>query len=675
MKKFEKRLLAVLLCICMVCGIVACASDDEYEGQYSEQTANSTADANSGNANSGSTNSSDTWAIYWYLCGSDLESEGGYATIDLAEMFEVELPENVQVIIETGGAGEWQNEFVESDKICRFLYSGSDLSLLDTQPLTSMGDPQTLYDFLDFADSNFEADHKMLLFWNHGGGSLSGASFDEIYEGDSITLDELDSVLYTKYQEQSSIDNPWFDIIGFDTCLMSTIDVAGIVKDYARYLVASEETEPGNGWYYTGWIGDLASNPGMDGATLGKSICDSYMEGCEMEGTEDMATLAVTDLSKMPEVLEAYDAYGDECLALAASDPGFFAKLYRSSKNSENYGGNTKEQGYTDMVDLGHFAKNTSNYISSSSALISALEAANVYKVNGEYRTESTGLSGYYSYDCDVDNFNVFGEVGASLPMKYLFLYSLTGETGQEMEDYLANLSISNLGSRYSILDTNWENIGFQLGNDGSGYVDLGPDADSIISDISLYLVNIDEENDFILYMGEDKNIVCDWDNGIFTENFYGTWGSLDGMPVYMECTYGDDEYYLYSVPILLNGEEYNLQVAYTFDDGQYYILGAEQGISDSGMASKELRKLVKGDKIDLIWNATSLSGDDSEPQMIPVYSFEVDENLNFEDVDLDDGQYGLVFNIKDAYGNECMTDMVMFDIIDGEIFTSVAGD
>ncbi|WP_432409396.1 hypothetical protein [Wukongibacter sp. M2B1] len=27
----------------------------------------------------------DTWAIYWYLCGSDLESNGGVATIDLHE--------------------------------------------------------------------------------------------------------------------------------------------------------------------------------------------------------------------------------------------------------------------------------------------------------------------------------------------------------------------------------------------------------------------------------------------------------------------------------------------------------------------------------------------------------------------------------------------------------------
>ena len=48
-----------------------------------------------------------SWAVYWYLCGSDLESEGGFATDDLLELLEVRLPENVTVVIETGGAVEW----------------------------------------------------------------------------------------------------------------------------------------------------------------------------------------------------------------------------------------------------------------------------------------------------------------------------------------------------------------------------------------------------------------------------------------------------------------------------------------------------------------------------------------------------------------------------------------
>ena len=39
--------------------------------------------------------------------------------------------------------------------------------------------------------------------------------------------------------------------------------------------------------------------------------------------------------------------------------------------------------------------------------------------------------------------------------------------------------------------------------------------------------------------------------------------------------TYDLSAYNLYSVPILLNGEAYNLQVAYEFDTEEWSILGA----------------------------------------------------------------------------------------------------
>lgn len=690
MEKSIKKCLAVILCLCMLLGLTACGGDSDTGSSVTSDTGAKQNDTGSSSVSSSTGVTDNTpsvstgtdaagavpgsWSIYWYLCGSDLETESACGTIDMLEMFDVELPENVRVIIQTGGACQWQNEFVDENKLCRYVYEGSDLFLDDSQPSASMGDPQTLYDFIKYADAAYPAEHKALIFWNHGGGSLDGAAFDELYDYDSITLPELRNVLGTMYGETSSIDSPAFDLIGFDTCLMSTIDVAASVKDYAKYLVASEETEPGNGWYYTGWLGDLAANPSMDGAQLGKSICDSFYEGCEMAGTESETTLAVTDLSKIPAVLEAYDAYADECLVLASQDPGFFADFYRSAASSENYGGNTKEQGYTDMVDLGHLAKNTASYISSSAAFLEALEAANVYKINGKYRAQSTGLSGFYAYDGSLDSLWKFNDAGISTPFKYLFQYGLTGETDSDIEQYIANLDIATLPVIETLEGTDWEGAKFDLNDEGSAFIDLGESAADIISDMCMMLFNIDEENDLMLFMGEDKNIICDWDNGIFTENFYGTWGCLDDVPVYMECTYGDDEYNLYSVPILLNGEEYNLQVAYTFDDGQYYILGARQGIDDSGMASKELRQLEIGDTIDIIWQLTDSEGR-NDFEMYPVYTFVVDENLEFTDGDLTDGEYGLLFRMNDAYGNECMTDVVFFDIIDGEIITSVFAD
>ena len=73
----------------------------------------------------------ESWAVYWYLCGSDLESNGGFATMDLSEMMEVELPENVNVVIETGGASVWQNDEVDPSKLQRWLYNSEGLQLLE----------------------------------------------------------------------------------------------------------------------------------------------------------------------------------------------------------------------------------------------------------------------------------------------------------------------------------------------------------------------------------------------------------------------------------------------------------------------------------------------------------------------------------------------------------------
>lgn len=56
-------------------------------------------------------------------------------------------------------------------------------------------------------------------------------------------------------------------------------------------------------------------------------------------------------------------------------------------------------------------------------------------------------------------------------------------------------------------------------------------------------------------------------------------WGSIDGNMVYLELSYQGDDYNIYAVPILLNGESCYLQVVYDFAEKEWSILGARQGI------------------------------------------------------------------------------------------------
>ncbi|MBO6108379.1 MAG: hypothetical protein J6P16_03130, partial [Eubacterium sp.] len=381
----KRKLLAIIIVMSML--LSACGSTEEKTEQTDKtaQTATETAEATEAQE-AAEEKKDETWAIYWYLCGSDLESGNGFASTDLTEAMSADLPDNVTLVIQTGGASEWHNDTVSADCIGRYVHGGADLELVEEQELANMGDADTLISFLEFCNENYPADHKMVLFWDHGGGSTSGAAYDEIFDGDYLSVPELKKAFEATCTP--SAENPPYDIIGFDTCLMATVDVAAAFSGIGKYLVASEETEPALGWSYEEWLETLAEDTSISPADLGKAICDSYYSACELYELADDVTLSVTDLSKTGDILEKYNALGDELLStwLGSGDVTYLSKFGRIAEKSENYGGNTKQSGYTDMVDMGNLAKKCSDLLlESSAALLEAVEAANVYKVQGPF--------------------------------------------------------------------------------------------------------------------------------------------------------------------------------------------------------------------------------------------------------------------------------------------------
>lgn len=663
--------LALLLTGAMTLSLTACA-DEEVEDVSTDLTTDAGTAADNTTDNGDIALEDGSWAVYWYLCGSDLESNGGFATNDLSELMEVEPPENVNVVIETGGSAVWQNDLMDADKLQRWLYNSEGLQLVDEQPSASMGEAQTLADFLSFAKENYPAEKTAVVFWNHGGGSVTGAAFDEIYGYDSLTLDEM-------YQAFSSVWNPSMEkqpleLIGFDTCLMATVDVAYTFADLAHYLVASEETEPANGWYYSQWVGTLAQNPSMNGEELGKVICDAYYAGCEEVGTQDNTTLSLTDLTKVQTLLDAYDTFGAEALAAACTDPGFFSQFGRVAAQSENYGGNTKEQGYTNMVDLGHMARQSVGMLGSAQEVLDALDDCVLYQVGGQYRTEATGLSCYYSYNGDVEDFNSYAGLGAGVAFKYFYSYELTGELDDSGMAYIADMDFEELPEVKNLLSTDWDGAPLDLDEDGISFLTLGPEANDILAGIGFSLYYVDEESDMMLLLGTDNDMNADWDNGVFSDNFRGVWGSIDGNIVYMELSYESEDYNLYAIPVLLNGEEYNLQVVYDFSTDEWNVLGARQGIDNSGMADKELRLLQEGDEITTIWYMSTASGDDEfEPYTAATVTVTAD--TAFGEMELPDGSYSMVYEMRDAMDNYAYSEPVTFDCADGEIYTTIYVD
>lgn len=620
----------------------------------------------------------DTWLVQWYICGADLESEGGAASRDIEEMLAAKLPDNVKVLIQAGGANEWKNAVVQSGKTNMLLYDKDGFREFNTFEDSNMGDPATLARFLQYAKDNFQADHKVFIFWDHGGGSAFGVCFDE-RTNDSLSLNEIHDAFAAVYD--NSAENPPFEIIGFDTCLMGTYELANDLYGFARYMVASEEVEPGNGWEYTGLLTALANNPAMSGAGLGQSICDSYYKGCEAAWTEDNVTLSVIDLSKIPELRKAYENFGLEALQLSAQNPkSFFSKFGRQAKRTENYGGNTRESGYYDMIDLGDLASKSKKLLPNTSEdLIEAIDNAVVYKVNGEYRDKGSGISGFYPYDGGEQMIDIYSQIySAPLVHKCLYYHLIYGEMPQEGRDLLKGAAAQQIlkpVAKKNIFDiADLEDTKIRIDKNYNAYVKLNSAQCENLSSVRCVLAYVDVENSIILYLGSDSNIKADWDKGTFTDNFDGTWMMLNGYPIFVEVTADDSDYILYSIPIKLNGVRCNLEVAYK--ENKYEILGARKRNADKNMADKNLIKLKAGDKITTLHYGMSIYGKDKDFTEVEVDTFTLDENLaRITDERIGDGEYIYCFEFVAPNNETATSEFINFTIKGDSIITNQISD
>ena len=246
-----------------------------------------------------------------YMCGTDLESKYGMGTSDLGEMVKATISDKVNVIVETGGCRAWKNNIVSSSVNQIYQVQTGGLRRLESDFGKSyMTDPDNLASFIQYCKKNFPADRNILIFWDHGGGSLSGYGYDEKQgsgfgvSADTMTLPEIKAAL----QKGGCV----FDWIGFDACLMATLETAMVCNDYADYMIASEESEPGTGWYYTDWLTQLSKNTSVSTESIGKTIVDTFVTASQRAQANAQVTLSVVDLAKMqgtvPQALRNFSA-------------------------------------------------------------------------------------------------------------------------------------------------------------------------------------------------------------------------------------------------------------------------------------------------------------------------------------------------------------------------------
>ena len=250
----------------------------------------------------------DRATVFVYMNGSDLESEDGEATEDLCEMLAANISSQVNVLVETIGTKSWSKRLgIASDHTQRYKVEAGNLVLVDD----SLGQldctsPDTLADFISWGAENYPANRYILIFWDHGAGPVYGFGYDEHQSEDSVlTIDEIQTAI-----RQSGI---YFDIIGMDSCIMSSLELCCAMYNYCDYMILSEDFESGYGWSYTGWLNALSENTSISSEELGKIIVDDMIADNEENG-EGSSTLALIDESYMKVLYTAWAdfAYANE---------------------------------------------------------------------------------------------------------------------------------------------------------------------------------------------------------------------------------------------------------------------------------------------------------------------------------------------------------------------------
>ena len=335
------------------------------------------------------------FTVMIYMVGSDLESRNAAATGDLMEIADSGVDfKKTNVIVYAGGTRRWNtNVPVTQNSVLDMSRAEDDRIVAATESNADMGAPACLANFINFCETNYPADHYGLILWDHGGGPIYGYGFDELYGSDSLLLQEMKSAMAST---SFSSDHP-LDFVGFDACLMGTLETAVIWQDYARYLIASEETESGPGWDYH-FLSTL--NKTTDAQEISKTIVDTYAAYYEAHKTwsfDPDTTLSVTDLSLTSALQEAFDQLvGQIQKDFSLSD---YAVVRRAASQAKGFGltGLKSLTDAYDLLDLYSFCEQLQEQYPKETASIEKALAKAVL-VNYSNVQHANGLAFYFPY-------------------------------------------------------------------------------------------------------------------------------------------------------------------------------------------------------------------------------------------------------------------------------------
>ena len=241
----------------------------------------------------------------------------------------------------------------------------------------NMGDPATVVDFVNWARTNYPAQHYALILSNHGSG-LGGGMVDSTSSGDKLTVNEIGIALaFTTNNGTNKIDTLYLD-----ACLMAMIEDAYQLRSYIDYYVASENLQ----WTYTAaysrYISEIVA--GTAPSQLAVLFATGYAD--EESSSSVDYTISAANVSKLDDLVVAVDSLASLLRSQMSTYGGTLetiAQTVQRFDNGEPIGTINPDDEYVDLYDFARLVKVNITDSGIQTAAQSVMDAVNAYIVPG----------------------------------------------------------------------------------------------------------------------------------------------------------------------------------------------------------------------------------------------------------------------------------------------------
>lgn len=610
-----------------------------------------------------------------YLNGTDLESDGGAATRLVNQAINASRSGNTRFVIMAGGTKTWQHPAMQNanngNTVSYVVENGAIRELKQYGNKKEYMSPDMVTTFINDTKAMYSSDHTSLVFWDHGGGAAGGYGKNEVSGGDMSA-----SAVAAGVKNSGAV----FEAIGFDTCLMGSLDVASNFAGSAKYFLGSQENESSYGWDFN----SFSTYGTTDFASFGKKLIDEYDVYTRANDRKGATrTLALYDMNG---VNLAQNQWNDLVAKLGESKGGIelmalardFAREYDNSKTADNRSGEIDLVGFLDS--LAYTPVGTE-----SAALLKTLKSTVMYK-NGNTQGGVNGISIYlpgentFVYNSSYDNIKANNISDATMKAydKLASIYAgqrentLFQQTSYDQKHNERNLNYYRnkkwFDSEYASLGTditchykNVKNGGFAIESETG----LTP---AMIDSAELRVMLKNDAQGYIS-LGRTETFCTTASKTSPVYNFNGQWLHINDMPVaiyqYDDCIANNTGDHLISMytTALVNGEQSKIDIAWnaTKKSWEYY---GYVGINDNISSRTIPRKFTVGDTVQFLYDATKTGSSDLQARCLFEPMTITTDGLKLETKPVNQPGNDVLFygTITDTYGKTISTPCFKFD-------------